>query len=96
METDLTRLEDELQDLNSNFEELRKALGRHFSSLSRSPEPVVNVTTPAPVVTVEAMSAPVTLPAPIINPQQQCVWTFEVLERDREGKIKKFRATPLK
>ena len=89
-EFDPTRIEDELQDLNENVESLVGAI----LAAGTSSSPVVNVPQQAaPAVHVSAPSVKIDSPVTVL-PAKAVTWVFCVTQRDDQGLIKEFTATP--
>jgi len=95
---DLTYLQDKLQDISDTMEEIATGLNR------KQPAPIVNVSPPKVeiihpeqkqkelkiTVSAPAVSVPVTVARAVPTG-----WEFTVTQRDINGHIEKFTATPV-
>ena len=83
MNADETLTEDLLREMVEGQGKGLKAMNRLTAAMSSTPPPVVNVQPP----NVTVQPAQVTV-------KSANRWTFEVTERDYDGRIKKFTAVP--
>lgn len=86
MDFDPTKIEDELQDLNGNVEALTEVL---TAAAACAAKPAAKVEAPVVNVASPTVNTPIT-----VSPQKAVKWVFKVTERDLNGYIKEFTATP--
>ena len=90
--TDIVKLEDRMQDLAEAVEDITSAIKAYKPQDIIVTPPTINFKPPDIKVDVKApnISTPVTIEK--INPTK---WEFVVTQRDHNGRIEKFTATPI-